>query len=45
VQLTGYSDSIYAEAFVTIHKFDIQFEVLLVNRLDEPLQVPFLFRT
>ena len=39
VQLTGYSDSIYAEAFVTIHKYDIQFEVLMINRLNEPLQV------
>jgi len=38
VQLTGYSDPIYAEAFVMIHKFDISFEVLLINRSSKPLQ-------
>jgi hypothetical protein len=27
VQLTGYSDPIYSEAFVNIHKYDITFEV------------------
>ncbi|KRX00780.1 Armadillo-type fold [Pseudocohnilembus persalinus] len=38
VQLTGLSDPIYAEAFVNIHKFDIQFEVFLVNRTNKMLQ-------
>jgi coatomer subunit beta len=37
VQLTGYSDPIYAEAFVNIHKYDITFEVLLINRTPKPL--------
>ncbi len=37
VQLTGYSDPIYAEAFVNIHKYDIVFEVLLINRTSKPL--------
>ncbi len=37
VQLTGYSDPIYAEAFVNIHKFDISFDVLLVNRSPKAL--------
>lgn len=37
VQLTGYTDPIYAEAFVNIHKFDILFEVLLINRTPKPL--------
>ncbi|KAL4477504.1 hypothetical protein ABPG74_002654 [Tetrahymena malaccensis] len=38
VQLTGYSDPIYAESFVYIHKYDIQFETLLINRTTKPLQ-------
>ena len=31
IQLSGYSDPIYAEAFVDIHKYDILFEVLIIN--------------
>lgn len=38
VQLTGYSDPVYAESFVNFHKFDIQFEILLVNRTQKPIQ-------
>ncbi|EGR27322.1 hypothetical protein IMG5_197900 [Ichthyophthirius multifiliis] len=38
IQLTGYSDPIYAESFVRIHKYDIQFETLLINRTSKPLQ-------
>eukprot|EP00824_Muranothrix_gubernata_P017338 TRINITY_DN35578_c0_g1_i1.p1 TRINITY_DN35578_c0_g1~~TRINITY_DN35578_c0_g1_i1.p1 ORF type:complete len:969 (-),score=237.04 TRINITY_DN35578_c0_g1_i1:11-2890(-) len=37
-QLTGFSDPIYAEAFVTVHQFDIVLEVLVVNRTAETLQ-------
>jgi len=38
VQLTGYSDPIYAEAIVDIHKYDISFEILLINRTKKTLQ-------
>jgi coatomer subunit beta len=38
VQLTGFSDSVYAEAFVKINKFDIILDVLLVNQTSETLQ-------
>jgi coatomer subunit beta len=38
VQLTGYSDPIYAESFVLIHKYDIQFDVLFINRSGKVLQ-------
>lgn len=31
-QLTGYSDPIYAEAFVEVHHYDILLKILLVNR-------------
>lgn len=32
LQLTGFSDPIYAEAFVKVHQFDITLDVLLVNQ-------------
>lgn len=38
VQLTGFSDSVYAEAYVTVHQFDIVLDVLLVNQTTETLQ-------
>ncbi|KAL4905972.1 hypothetical protein BDW74DRAFT_152368 [Aspergillus multicolor] len=38
VQLTGFSDSVYAEAYVTVHQFDIVLDVLLVNQTVETLQ-------
>src|SRR5271169_1870655 len=38
VQLTGFSDPVYAEAFVKINKFDIILSVLLVNQTTETLQ-------
>ncbi|KAJ5553570.1 hypothetical protein N7513_003809 [Penicillium frequentans] len=38
VQLTGFSDSVYAEAYVTVHQFDIVLDVLLVNQTNETLQ-------
>ena len=31
VQLTGYFDPLYAESFVTINKYDILFQILLIN--------------
>ncbi|QSZ29867.1 hypothetical protein DSL72_004385 [Monilinia vaccinii-corymbosi] len=38
VQLTGFSDPVYAEAYVTVHQFDIVLDVLLVNQTTETLQ-------
>lgn len=38
VQLTGFSDPVYAEAFVKVHQFDIVLDVLLVNQTTETLQ-------
>lgn len=38
VQLTGFSDPVYAEAFMDVHQFDIVFEVLLFNQTTETLQ-------
>ncbi|KMU86253.1 coatomer subunit beta [Coccidioides immitis H538.4] len=38
VQLTGYSDAVYAEAYVNVHQFDIVLDVLLVNQTTETLQ-------
>ena len=34
-QLTGLSDPVYAEAYVTVHAYDILLEVLLINQTDE----------
>ncbi|OCK78931.1 coatomer subunit beta [Lepidopterella palustris CBS 459.81] len=38
VQLTGFSDPVYAEAYVKVHSFDIVLDVLLVNQTTETLQ-------
>ncbi|KAL7425059.1 coatomer subunit beta [Cryptotrichosporon argae] len=38
VQLTGFSDPVYAEAVVNIQQFDILLEVLIVNQTAETLQ-------
>lgn len=38
VQLTGFSDPVYAEAYVQVHQFDIVLDVLLVNQTRETLQ-------
>lgn len=32
LQLTGFSDPIYAEAYVKVHQFDVTLDVLLVNQ-------------
>jgi coatomer subunit beta len=38
VQLTGYSDAVYAEACVTVHEYDIVLDLLLINQTEETLQ-------
>ena len=38
VQLTGFSDEIYAETYVTVSHSDIILDILLVNQTDETLQ-------
>ncbi|TXT13330.1 hypothetical protein VHUM_00697 [Vanrija humicola] len=38
VQLTGFSDPVYAEAVVNIQQFDILLDVLIVNQTSETLQ-------
>ena len=38
VQLTGFSDSVYAEACVTVQQFDIILDVLIVNQTTETLR-------
>ncbi len=35
--MTGYSDAIYAEAFVEVHHYDILLKILLVNRTKKTL--------
>jgi coatomer subunit beta len=38
VQLTGFSDPVYAEAYVNVQQFDIILDVLLVNQTSDTLQ-------
>jgi len=38
LQLTGFSDPVYAEAYVTVHQYDIVMDVTIVNRTPETLQ-------
>jgi len=38
VQLTGFSDPVYAEAYVNVQQFDIILDVLLVNQTQDTLQ-------
>jgi len=38
VQLTGFSDPVYAEAYVNVQGFDIFLDVLIVNQTNETLQ-------
>jgi len=42
LQLTGFSDPVYAEAFVTVHQYDIVMDVTVLNRTRETLQVGVL---
>merc|ERR1712227_1058344 len=37
-QLTGFSDPVYAEAYVTVNQFDILLDVLIVNQTRDTLQ-------
>lgn len=36
-QLTGFADPVYAEAYVTVHDYDIVLEILVVNRIPQTL--------
>ncbi|XP_031484427.1 coatomer subunit beta-1-like [Nymphaea colorata] len=38
LQLTGFSDPVYAEAYVTVHQYDIVLDVTIINRTKETLQ-------
>jgi coatomer subunit beta len=38
LQLTGFSDPVYAEAYVTVHQYDIVLDVTVMNRTTETLQ-------
>lgn len=38
VQLTGFSDAVYAEAYMAVHQFDILLDVLVVNQTGRTLQ-------
>jgi len=37
-QLTGFSDPVYAEAYINVNQFDIVLDVLLVNQTSDTLQ-------
>ena len=37
-QLTGFSDPVYAEAYVNINQYDIVLDVLMVNQTNDTLQ-------
>ncbi|XP_047315302.1 coatomer subunit beta-1-like [Impatiens glandulifera] len=38
LQLTGFSDPVYAEAYVTVHHYDIVLDVTVINRTKSTLQ-------
>ncbi|KAJ3680538.1 hypothetical protein LUZ60_016816 [Juncus effusus] len=38
LQLTGFSDPVYAEAYVTVHHYDITLDVTIINRTKQTLQ-------
>lgn len=38
VQLTGFSDPVYAEAYVNVHHYDIILDVTIINRTKDTLQ-------
>ncbi|PVV03239.1 hypothetical protein BB560_002296 [Smittium megazygosporum] len=38
VQLTGFSDPIYVEAYMAIHQYDIMLDILVVNQTNETLK-------
>ena len=37
-QLTGFSDPVYAEAYVHVNQYDIVLDVLIVNQTNDTLQ-------
>lgn len=37
-QLTGFSDPVYAEAYININQYDIVLDVLIVNQTSDVLQ-------
>ena len=37
-QLTGFSDPVYAEAYININQYDIVLDVLIVNQTSDTLQ-------
>ena len=41
-QLTGFSDPVYAEAYVNVNQYDIVLDVLVVNQTADTLQVYIL---
>ncbi len=43
VVLAGFSDPVYAEAYVTVHQYDIVLDVSVVNRSPHTLQVCLVF--
>ena len=38
LQLTGLSDPLYAEAYVTVHQYDIVLDITVMNRTDKTMQ-------
>jgi len=38
LQLTGFSDPVYAESYITVHQYDIVMDVTATNRTNEVLQ-------
>eukprot|EP01024_Parvocaulis_polyphysoides_P045806 TRINITY_DN4294_c0_g3_i1.p1 TRINITY_DN4294_c0_g3~~TRINITY_DN4294_c0_g3_i1.p1 ORF type:complete len:950 (-),score=181.16 TRINITY_DN4294_c0_g3_i1:400-3249(-) len=38
LQLTGFSDAVYAEAYVTVHQYDIVLDITVINRSDSTMQ-------
>ncbi|XVF89276.1 hypothetical protein PTKIN_Ptkin19aG0117000 [Pterospermum kingtungense] len=38
LQLAGFSDPVYAEAYVTVHHYDIVLDITVINRTKETLQ-------
>merc|ERR1719197_1511852 len=36
-QLTGLSDPVYAEAYVTVHSYDILLDLLVINQTNDPM--------
>ena len=37
-QLTGFSDPVFAEAYVNVNQYDIVLDILIVNQTNDTLQ-------